>query len=421
MESPNYGDGLMGIYSLNGATGEIQWRRPDIDPAEIEVANDRVYFAGGALDATTGTSIWEIDGQDDLMGVTGDTLYTCRWDSTAQTTVITARDAATGTKLWSITRDFKTVKTVITSDTVYVTTTTSEQEPSFTVTALAATDGSLQWQSPVPVRGTSPTIEYSLDGTEKYTVDRDPYLSEPAVDSSRFYILTRAYEDDIIDGVKQPHGEYLDSYSTLYAFDRSTGDEVWRFETPAQALAAPTVTDNTVYFACKYHEAPDGDSISWGTPAIYALNAGTGAKQWVSAFNASSDSWITAPVVVDKRIFTTVQIIGNYPEIYALESTDCGESIPDEGAQTVRNDPDSKTNQMGRSESEITGSSASDGSAQLKANNPQGAQSVPPSQLSDHSLSIKAYDWQSPLAFIGGLGTSVGTYLSSHSPLRTDD
>ncbi len=425
MVPPYSGDGLIGVYSLNATTGEIQWRRADLGTPVIGVTNDRVYFGSGALDAATGQSIWEIDSQEQLIGVDGSTLYTRDWDSASQTTVITARDATTGTKQWQVRRDLGGIgRTSITSEAIYVTSHSLEEESSLTVYALYTTDGSIKWQSPAPARGTAPIIEYSLNGTEEHTyiVDRDPYISAPAVDESRLYVLTRTYTDDIIDPVEQPDGEYLDSYSTLYAFDRFTGDELWRFETAAQALAAPTMADDTVYFICRYHDFPNEYGLSWGTPAMYALDTRTGAKSWVSAIDADSDSFITAPTVVDKSIFLTVQPIGEYPVIYALESTQCGESIPDDGSQTVRNDPATTEKQRTLSRSgaaRLDPDSFPNDVEPLVSRKTHPANTGTVSPPTDHSLlSPHDFNWRSPLAFVSSIGASAGAYLTSHSLLR---
>ncbi|WP_264783180.1 PQQ-binding-like beta-propeller repeat protein [Haladaptatus sp. T7] len=415
--------GHVGIYSVDATTGEIQWRRADLGTPVIEVANDRVYFGGGALDAATGQSIWEIEGEDRLIGVAGGTLYTISWCSTVSTTEIIARDATTGTKQWRVEKSLdQPVGTAITTDAIYVTSRSHEEEPSLTVSALSTVDGSILWRSPAPARGTAPTTEY---GTERdtYTVERNPYISVPAVDESRLYVLTRSYTDDIFDPVYESQGEYFDSHSTLYAFDRVSGNELWRFETPAQVEAAPTVTDDTIYFASKYHESFDDSEPSWGTPAIYALDTETGSKKWVSAINAESDAYLTPPTIVNRDVFiATIEIGDFYPDLYALESTQCGESIPDDGSETVRNSSDNKLNRRAPSGSNAIQQKPDIYSGDVEPLVSQDSHianvvSTPPT--ADHSLlSIRDRSWHSPLAFIGGLGASLGAYLNNRSPLK---
>ncbi|WP_433631278.1 PQQ-binding-like beta-propeller repeat protein [Halomicrococcus sp. NG-SE-24] len=410
-------EGLAGIYALDAASGEVQWLRSDLTSrGGVEVIDGNVYFERGALDAATGETIWEVDESGELLGVAGNLAYFSYWDRTVERESIAARDTTTGKEQWRVEHADRVVGTAATSDTLYVTSKTSVENPSYAVYALSGTDGSVKWRSSAPIRGTAPTTTYTVGSISEneITVDRAPTISVPAVDESRAYVLTRSYAESWFPGPVMSESDYYDSESTLYAFDRSTGEEVWRFETPIQAEAAPTVADGIVYFVGNYKQ----------TDAIYALDAETGKKCWLSAI--PNHGWMnSSPTVVNNSIFTSAvdPMVGG--KISKFESTECGESVPDKGARTVRNDSDSVANQTSLDASPASQSASSSSIKDTKhlrsreSGTPNAGLS--PSAPDKSFSSTQKYDWRSPLTFIGGLGLSAGAYLINRSPLKGDD
>ncbi|WP_433633678.1 PQQ-binding-like beta-propeller repeat protein [Halomicrococcus sp. NG-SE-24] len=409
--------GLAGIYSLNAASGKIQWRRSDLSlTTTVEVTDGRVYFERGALDAATGETIWEVDESGELLGVAGNVAYLSYWDRSVERESIAARDITTGKEQWRVERADRVVGTAATSDTLYVTSKTSIENPSYAVYALSGTDGSVKWRSSAPIRGTAPTTTYTVGSISEntITVDRAPTISVPAVDESRVYALTRSYAESWFPGPVMSQSDYYDSESTLYAFDRSTGEEVWRYETPIQAEAAPTVADDTVYFVGNYKQ----------TDAIYALDAETGEKCWLSAI--PNHGWMnSSPAVVNNSIFTSAvdPMVGG--KISKFESTECGESVPDKGTRTVRNDSDSVANQTSLDASPTSQSASSSSikdTKHLRSRESGTPNAVLSPSAPDKSFSsTQKYDWRSPLTLIGSLGLSAGAYLINRSPLKGDD
>lgn len=90
---------------------------------------------------------------------------------------------------------------------------------------------------------------------------------------------------------------------TLYAIDRTSGEERWRLETGARRVHAPVVVDDTVYAA--------------SDEALYALDASTGTERW--RFQARII--LTPPVVADGTVFTYANRPGKW-RLHALDATD---------------------------------------------------------------------------------------------------
>lgn len=398
---------------MDATSGETRWLRSDLSTTTVEATEGRVYFERGALDTATGETTWEVDESGELLGVAGNTVYFRYWDRASETESIAARDTATGEKRWQAEVTNQIVGTAATVDRLYVTSRTSVEDPSYTVYALSGTDGSVEWRSPAPARGTAQTTEYTNVEGRTITVSRNPYISTPAVDESRVYVLTRSYGESYFSGPAMSGDDPFDSHSTLYAFDRSSGEELWRFETPIQAEAAPTVTDETVYFAGRYKK----------TDAMYALDAETGTKRWMSGIT-NPGRILSPPSVVNDSLFLLVDELMGGAYLSKFEATECGESVPDEGTRTVKNDPMSTTNQSTTSTSgapQSTSASANDVEPRTSRET-RVANAASAASTSDSSVqSVREYGWRSPLAFVGGLGLSAGAYLTNSSPLKSDD
>ena len=85
-----------------------------------------------------------------------------------------------------------------------------------------------------------------------------------------------------------------DDGGPLYALDRSTGEERWRFETGYAIDSAPAVADGRVYFGA-FH--PTGTTSS----RVYALDASSGTVDWT--FDAVPPMIDTSPAVTNETVF----------------------------------------------------------------------------------------------------------------------
>lgn len=95
------------------------------------------------------------------------------------------------------------------------------------------------------------------------------------------------------------------------AFDRASGDEVWRVKTGALACYAPTVSGDTVLFYGRADDsaadAPPGDAALH----LLALSPADGAERWRKALGACPLRWSScAPVLVDDLVYaaTTTEV-----------------------------------------------------------------------------------------------------------------
>lgn len=272
-----------GLYALDAATGEVQWRVNNSAQASPIVADGVVYVANTAYDAETGDELWSAYGQR-IIGVVNGTAY-------AQNgTTVSAMDASSGAPKWNVSNPHATegFDSAVTSDRIFLTAETDgDTQP---VYALSTDDGSVVWTHSVA----------RADSTE-----RDE-ISEPAVRNDTVYVSTRG-----------------DGHGTVYALDAATGDEQWTYDTAADHLSAPTATNDSVYVGGRHFTRHSDRPAS---PAIYSLDASTGQEQWNYSVSESSPLVPYAPVVADGKLYVTVHewlgVLSEESELHVLESSD---------------------------------------------------------------------------------------------------
>ena len=278
-----------GLYALDAATGEVQWRTENAHRGDPFVADGVVYVANAAYDAATGERLWY--GTGTLAGVSDGTAYLHNGST------VWAHDAATGEVQWRArlptSADTVDAEGAVTSDRVYLTVETANA--SHPVYALSTDDGSVAWTH---------AVEASSDDV------RANLVSAPAVHDGSVYVSARG------------------DTATVHALDATTGDERWSYDTPADHLSAPTVGNDTVYLGGRYFSklAEVGDTVAPATVAVYALDATDGTERWNYSTGETSGLVAYAPVVDDGRAYVTVRewngIYSDESRLYALGSSD---------------------------------------------------------------------------------------------------
>ncbi|WP_162606390.1 PQQ-binding-like beta-propeller repeat protein [Jiangella asiatica] len=290
-----------GVVAVDLATGERRWRTPADSLVEATLAADdgRVFTTsvGGrlrALDAATGTPLWEHD------AAAGDPLaYVCAYSSLAVaagmvlhayrtyrvadgmgSSWIVAHDVATGAVRWRYTRGFLFLvndnKAVAVGDgRIYV-------NPGLNAPwAIDLATGTHAWSAALTVPPGDRPVEFGQG---------------PLVYADGVVLAT--FRDAVSKGP-----------NAVEAFDARTGAELWRYLGPADVLAfadldgtAPAVAGTRVYASL-----PSG--------VVAALDLATGAERWRSALGAAL---LSSPAVSG----STLYVGANDGHLYALDAAD---------------------------------------------------------------------------------------------------
>jgi outer membrane protein assembly factor BamB len=262
------GSSAPAVHAIDAASGDEQWRfgtgqRVQSSPAVVETGGGGTVYVGSddgflyAIDAASGEEEWRFETGGpvvssptvlDRPGGDSPWVYVGSDDRT-----VYAVDAETGEEQWSVETQgaVKTTPAAVEPDagadatgTVYV------GSDDGRVYALDAASGGLEWRvgtgslvraSPVVADGrvyvaTRAGLVYALSPADGSEVWQSPFdtgdsvVATPAVADGRLYVPARN--------------------RTLYALDTTDGEEVWTFGTgSASAIAAPAVTQETVYVA----------------------------------------------------------------------------------------------------------------------------------------------------------------------------
>ncbi len=160
-----------------------------------------------------------------------------------------------------------------------------------------------QWLGYYRAKGASFTNDAALAKTgvgasgNWVAADNRVHTSSVAVDSNNVYVVQRELGyTNIVDMVPQ-------SRFTLLALDKSTGNEVWRFEDYRTAAlsgynASPAVVGNKLY-------------VGWGEGKLYAVSTRDGSKQWEDSLGSDIFS---SPAVSGNRLYvgTTAGILSAF-------------------------------------------------------------------------------------------------------------
>lgn len=188
--------------------------------------------------------------------------------------------------------------------------------PMWTLYALAADDGSVQWRydaggpvgaptvgaGTVYVGGADGTV-YALsasDGSEQWRYDTgDAVWAAPTVVEDTVYVGTGATSENRQLNQRDPH--------QVVALAVSDGSERWTFETDHEVVASAAAADGTVYVG------------SWDEH-VYALATDDGTEQWRHELNGKVDE--AAPVVADGTVYVGTSRYEATDRLYALGAAD---------------------------------------------------------------------------------------------------
>lgn len=226
------------IWSLDAATGQVEWRVDDVGiSAAPAYADGTVYlpdhFHIYAFDAETGEREWTYEQtrrSDAAPKVVDGTIYR------PGTSELYALDAATGQGQWTTSLDTTidiTTTPAVADGTVYVGT----RRETTTAMALDAETGDVQWEFQAG--------EQFVDG---FTVGNET--------------------------VYAPNGN-----GNIYALDAGTGEQLWVYERDGLTPSSPLYHGDTIY-------SQEGNEL-------FALDTATGERRWVAEPNVSPSQVLT--------------------------------------------------------------------------------------------------------------------------------
>ncbi len=281
-----------GVYSADGIAprGEMKWKfEPEKRGASSTLVTgpsfgeDVIFFSSDyldyssagttevyALDADSGDVRWvhETKGIAYTPAVLDKTVYVgCDDCSPSSKGQVYALDTESGNELWSFEAEYSSSSPVVSGCTLYFS--SSESGEGYGKTF-------------------DEGIVYALDtgtGTEKWRFQPEFTAGTPAVDDTTVYFNSFQYTIWGGGGTGRPP-------SYIYALDKETGGEKWRFESE-YSMGQPVVYDNTVFVG-----SPPGNSGAGGG-ILYALDAETGEERW----RFESEYSMGQPVVYDNTVF----------------------------------------------------------------------------------------------------------------------
>jgi len=287
------------------------------------VANGMVYVASRdsslyALDATTGQLVWKYRTGNSVFSspaVANNVVYFGSTDHN-----IYALDAHTGTLIWKYTANdaFAYASPTVASGVVYI--------GSSALYALDASTGALLWK--FPTQGVTFTTPAVVNGIVYFeSTDGSLYAVEAATGLLIWQDIINDLETHTSPAVANGM-VYIGSAGYMLAFDASTGEGRWGYQTSAFHVSAPAVANGVVYFTSFWNpygvyalNADTGEllwnypgvghnavaiangviyAISWDDHHVYALDASTGALLWKNAVAFRSDG---SPVVANGELY----------------------------------------------------------------------------------------------------------------------
>ena len=326
------GDSVVGgVFALDAKTGKEVWRRDDLHGG-VTVTDETVIVTQGdyliALGASAGETRWKVSNDVSVIGVVDGTLYTYTVDDATHNRAdkIIAYDVASGTTQWqaAVPNSIGGIPRAVDEELIYLVAPESAGEEGMPpeISALSTADGFVQWTKTLSVR----------DGTVE--------VSSPAVDESQLYVFTRS--DEHFGWLKEEN-EDLDAVGTIFALDRTTGEEQWRFETPAKLAGDPVVDANRLYAAARYHTCSKSPSVGI-RGGLYALDKTTGEAQWNIA--PSGLLSVSPPAIGDGEVYQATDDVGDSADSYLIAYSgrdhppDCDQRFADEGKTRTVPTPD---------------------------------------------------------------------------------
>ena len=234
------------LVKLNAANGQLAWRyatKGTAIPAPATIVNGTVYVGTQdgtvtALNATTGAVLWHFQTHQAVLSsptVANGVVYAGSSDG-----YLYALKASDGTQIWRTYMGPANIAVSVGTATVsngVVYDSSSDNVAHSYLFALKISDGSQLWQTPVT----------------------NQLFTDPVVAQGVIYIDSSALQ-------QQGGPDIKDSY--VYAFNATTGSQIWRSDKIGNYIPAPpTVVNNVVYIGSQ-------------DTNLYAINAATGKRLW---------------------------------------------------------------------------------------------------------------------------------------------
>jgi outer membrane protein assembly factor BamB len=240
------------LIALKASTGRLLWSFVMDASTEFgpTVADGIVYVAGNhlyALDARTGSALWEADGSwwGSSPAVSEGIVYVGGWDA------VFAYDAVSGVALWSFPTGYQVSTPAVAGRVVYA------EAQDGTVYALEAGSGALIWSRKLVT-----------------SINVNSYAS-PAVARGSVYVA--------------------DGDGGLSALKVATGQVRWSVSNGSSVEGSPSIANGVLYIDCPYGP-PYGS-----TDGFCARNASTGELLWY--FTPPWDTARSSPAVVDGAVY----------------------------------------------------------------------------------------------------------------------
>ncbi len=275
------------------------------------LANGKVYLATDnlyALDATTGSLLWEYPGQMGTNGpgapaVAKGLIYSCTYYNGN----IVALNADTGSLVWASPLGYRCTMPTVANGFVYF-------DAGDGVTALDASTGALLWKNSSEGGG----IEVAVADGVVYT-PTGYHLA--ALDARTGVTLWQYTTDDsvgevpvVANGIVYASSPEVEgTLYAIYALNASTGALIWKYES-SNYLRVQAVANGVAYVYTADYNLYAAD--------LYALDAGTGTVLWEYSFGGAID--ILSATVANGVLYVSPFNGFSAPSLYALDASTGG-------------------------------------------------------------------------------------------------
>ncbi|MDQ2055083.1 MULTISPECIES: PQQ-binding-like beta-propeller repeat protein [Halobellus] len=278
--------------------------------AQPIVANGRVFQASHdselyAISTSDGSEVWSAGTNGSLPAspAVGDGVV---YQPTPRGRVL-AYSAATGNGLWASSVPTRHVKspTLVGGD-LFVAGGEHDFRQAY---RLNPNDGAVEWESDLTYLG--PIGTPVVDGETVYVTHReDDYYDEAVATALAASDGSQEWQQTLANGGSKTWGiTYADgtlyagtNEGIVYAIDAASGSIDWEFENIASVSTIPVLADGTLYVA------------STGDNTLHALDPAIGTRQWQVSINGTP----TSPVYADGVLYLGAQ--DNY--VYAFDASD---------------------------------------------------------------------------------------------------
>ena len=210
--------------------------------------------------------------------------------------LVQARDATTGTQIWSTSVDewYSDFSLIVAAGTVYVTSPTFEDESKGALTALSAGTGMKMWS--IDIGGTRDTSPVVVDGT-LYLLGGDEHLHaiDAASGKEKWNLDTRKMSEESggtplereVSGLLSPFSPAVANGlvlitagdGVLYAIDIATRSISWHFKSDGNSIETPAIVGGSVYVAsCDIDNRTEPYDETVDHCWLYKLDAGSGIE-----------------------------------------------------------------------------------------------------------------------------------------------